>query len=1121
MLTVHYSHQMQTLADAFVRDQLQHRGDPLTPTKVIVQSNGLAQWLRMRIADEYDICANIQFPFMSSYLWQLVREIPGLTIPEQTPFDKPQLVWRLLSLFEQADCLQAFPALATYLAGKDAEAVFHFAYDLADVYDQYQLYRPGWLPGEQRFPGMQAGALPDSYQWQADLWQLLSNDIAQEAGQPVPTRLDWLSQLPQQLPALQAAGKLPNALTLFGINTLPPVMLQLYAAVAEYVPIALYVLNPSEMYWGDQQSAGELRRQVDDTADMNALLDSQNPLLASMGRLGRDFLDQLIELEAAGKAELTALEPTAFDTAHDLSLLQTLQQQMMEACPPQAITYPAAQLSDDRSIEINSHYRPMREVQVLHDRLLDWLQQPGVEPADILILTADIETYGPLIKQHFQSVTPRIPFAVADKPNTAAQNARDVLMSLLWLPNQRGTLTAVIDLLATPMIAQRFIPKTIEINDYFQIFEQAGARWGINAAQRRAFGSDSAVGSWSTAWHHLMASSVYADTATLGSLSEHYQRQMDDALEAQLSAFWPYYQLLDRWVTFALVGASLPAWVATLSQLLQQITSQHSDYRHEQAALTDFLARLEAVLTHLPTSLRDHVISLNAFRAYAETLWPDSEGQKGFLSGGVTIASMVPMRTIPRKIIGFLGLNDGVFPRQHDASDLDASALHYRPGDRNRRLDDRYLFIETLMSAEQKLYISYLGRDPVKNQPQPPSPVVTELIDAIARTTAQRYAEAEQQLIREYPLQPFSPGNFTDQQGSYQPRAYAMAQQLLTPGASIASAAEPLWAMPISASEQTGPETIQLSLRALQRFWQNPAREWLAHAVGAQGINHEQLPPEQELIELDGLAKAQISREQAYLLSENVDAEAAAALLSLRHLTPSGITGAALRQDFADYQAVFPGFPEAPSVRDIRLTITSAASDMVSDTISTLDTPMDLRVDLRFDLHGQVLCSAAGGLIDVTVEKQRSADPRRLFSFWCAHLLLNVDRPGCASQLWVVGHDKSGAFCEATVFPGLSEAQARAQLSNLIRGHQAGQQTLLHWLPQVSAVYCEALADEKKAPKAAAMAAKVFSDKWQYHPLLPILYPDRRFAPVDAWQQTSEQYYQPLLAALAQGEVAS
>ncbi|MFA0519883.1 exonuclease V subunit gamma, partial [Vibrio sp. 10N.222.55.E8] len=100
-----------------------------------------------------------------------------------------------------------------------------------------------------------------------------------------------------------------------------------------------------------------------------------------------------------------------------------------------------------------------------------------------------------------------------------------------------------------------------------------------------------------------------------------------------------------------------------------------------------------------------------------------------FLAGQVNFCTLMPMRSIPFKTVCLLGMNDGVYPRSMPPEGFDLINGRSRPGDRSRRDDDRYLFLEAILSAQECLYISYVGRSIQDNTERVPSVLVSELIE--------------------------------------------------------------------------------------------------------------------------------------------------------------------------------------------------------------------------------------------------------------------------------------------------------------------------------------------------------------------------------------------------------
>src|SRR5690606_9535507 len=102
--------------------------------------------------------------------------------------------------------------------------------------------------------------------------------------------------------------------------------------------------------------------------------------------------------------------------------------------------------------------------------------------------------------------------------------------------------------------------------------------------------------------------------------------------------------------------------------------------------------------------------------------------------------------------------NDGDYPRPRAPAHFDLTENDYRPGDRSRRDDDRYLFLEALLSARERFYLSWVGRSVVDNAESPPSVLVAQLRDHLADVlhSESGYDNVLEQLTTEHPLQGFS-----------------------------------------------------------------------------------------------------------------------------------------------------------------------------------------------------------------------------------------------------------------------------------------------------------------------------------------------------------------------------
>ena len=288
-LNLHTSNRLEALLEDLV--SVVHKPLPyvLQPEIIVVQSIGMGRWLSLQLAKEQGICANVQFPFPRRFLSDV---FPGRRCPkfcEAKHLDREIMTWRLMDILPQIIERPGCEAVGNYIRGeRPALKRFQFASKVAEAFDQYIAFRPqmvlDWETGKEDH-------------WQAILWRELTS------------RGEWLHQvaLGRKLSErLEEGGdalkQLPSRISIFGISTLPKFYLGLLEALAGHIEVHLFVMEPTPQWWQDIVSAREegkiLKKQPNRTAgDLH--LERGNTLLASMGKLGRDFLGFVADLDAS------------------------------------------------------------------------------------------------------------------------------------------------------------------------------------------------------------------------------------------------------------------------------------------------------------------------------------------------------------------------------------------------------------------------------------------------------------------------------------------------------------------------------------------------------------------------------------------------------------------------------------------------------------------------------------------------------------------------------------------------------------------------------------------------------------------------------------------------------
>ncbi|MGZ8229105.1 MAG: exodeoxyribonuclease V subunit gamma, partial [Burkholderiales bacterium] len=827
MLTVHYSNRLEILAEELAAVTSAPLASPFSREVVIVQSRGVARWLALRLADHGGVCANVHFPFPNAFVWELCRDVLG-EVPETSPFDPAILTWRILRLLPEMETQPAFAPVLNYV-GTDPVRRYDLAVRVADLFDQYLLYRPEWMPR------WESGK---EQHWQAALWR----QVANEAG--VPHRAQVLAQLLEEFgdrPRTRRSGtdsELPERVSMFGAPALPPSLLSLFEALARQTDVHLFIQNPSREYWGDIREAGAIARKVADRAPEAALLETGNALLASLGKQGRDFFDLVTEAESAETRE-------HFDDPGEGSLLAAIQSDILNL---RERTPPAPLAPNDRSIQVHTCHSAMREVEVLHDRLLALFSgHRDLEPSDVVVMTPDIETCAPYIEAVFGTAEPRIPFNISDRSAEQESTLAATFLALIELAGSRYDANRVLAILDEVSVQRRFGLSEADLDTIVQWVRESQIRWGIDGAHRARLGLPAThEHTWRFGLDRLLLG-----YALPGGNEQLFAGVLPyDEIEGSLG------QVLGRFQSFAEAAIQLdaqlsrPRPVAQWAELLQEILERFFDPPEEREY------ELEAVRAGVMALLKDAraaqftgAVPLAVVKsALRERLQVPG---RAFLSGGVTFCAMVPMRSLPFEVVCMIGMNDGAFPRVQRPFGFDLMAEKFRKGDRSRRDDDRYLFLESLLCARRWLYLSHTGRNIRDDSIIPPSVLVSELLDYIAaHFRVEGAADIRDAIVTVHPLQAFSHRYF---QGDNRLFSYsdALREAAQTLDTKSKRAPEPLIT---DALPEPDAEFGAVDLESLIRFFRNPAKYLLNERLKIRLETAEEEIEAREPFALDSLS---------------------------------------------------------------------------------------------------------------------------------------------------------------------------------------------------------------------------------------------------------------------------
>ncbi|RXN71235.1 exodeoxyribonuclease V subunit gamma [Providencia rettgeri] len=883
MFQVYHSNQLDLLKELIAHlmknEPLPH---PFEQEIILVQSPGMSQWLQIELAKQFGIAANINYPLPATFIWDMFRRVLP-DIPKESAYTKQAMTWKLMTILPTVIDEEEFEPLRHYLQqDTDKRKLHQLAGRIADLFDQYLVYRPQWVEKWQQNEEIEG--LSSNQLWQKRLWQCLV-DYSNELKQPPWHRANLYQSFINKLLEVPDLGKmLPKRIFICGISSLPPTYLQALNAIAEHTDVHLMFNNPCRYYWGDIQSASflaklqqrKLRHYLDKHEisrfkaeehsptlfNENGEQNIANPLLASWGKLGRDNLYFIAQLDNAN-------EISAYVDTKRANLLENIQQDILdlenhaqlgttlESYETSSGKRPISEL--DESITFHSCHSAQREVEVLQDRLLALFEQdPTLTPRDIIVMVADIDSYAPYIQAVFGNTASSryIPFSISDRKALQAHPILQAFITLLDLPQSRFLTEQVLSLLEVSSFSRRFGIDESELSLLRRWVNESGIRWGLDDDNVRSFALP-VIGqnTWEFGLSRMLLG--YAMDSRNGPWNGILPYDECSGLAAQLAGKLALLiNTLREWRTLLEQERSLSEWKELCQPLLDSCFMVDSE---TELVLTLLTEQWHQIIDNAITSGYDKLIPLRLIRDELSVRFDDEKISQRFLAGSVNFCTLMPMRSVPFKVVCLLGMNDGAYPRNIPPLGFDLMAEKSVRGDRKRRDDDRYLFLEALNSAAKQLYISYIGLSIRDNQPCNPSVLVTELLDYICQsfclvgdeslTIDESAKRLNQRLVIQHNRVPFAKENFLPKT-PYQ----SFASEWLLAAKTANRVDEPF----CSVLETREPIT-DISLEQLLRFYRHPIRAFFQQRLKVHFSIEETELPEEEPFTLGRLQRYKIN----------------------------------------------------------------------------------------------------------------------------------------------------------------------------------------------------------------------------------------------------------------------
>jgi exodeoxyribonuclease V gamma subunit len=994
VLHVHRAERADGLVDALQALLADPLPDPFARELVAVPTRGMERWLTQRMSARLGaqagrgdgVCANVDFPTPRRLIDDAVAAAAGL---EDDPWLPERSVWPLLEVVDESLAELWLQALAAHIGGHPARR-FATVRHIADLFDRYSLHRPEMV---RAWAGGDDAGIPIDAAWQAELFRHLRARI----GEPDPA--ERLARACARLRDQPELADLPPRLSLFGLTRLPRGHVDVLRALAVGRDVHVFALHPSPALWEKVATSPKVtRRREDETATL-----AENQLLASWGHDSREL--QLVLDDYADHHHPTA--------TGDDSLLQRLQAGVRTDQAPQ--TAPV-----DRSVQIHSCHGRARQVEVLRAAILHELaEDPRLEPRDVIVMCPDIETFAPLIQATFGTGDESdLRVRLADRSLRQTNPVLGVVARLLELADERLTASQVLDLADREPVRGRFGFDDDELGRMEEWVRASGIRWGLDAPHRAPFKLEAMPsGTWRTGLDRLL----------LGVAMTEDERRLfagvlplDDVESDAIDLAGRFAELIGRvHATVDALNAPKPIgeWAAALGEAADALTATSPRDAWQRA-------ELQRLLDDVVTEAAGHAteLALEEIRAVLADRVRGRPTRANFRTGHLTVCTLVPMRSVPHRVVCLLGLDDGVFPRKgpRDGDDLLLTDPHV--GERDARTEDRQLLLDALMAATDKLIITYTGNDERTNLERPPAVPVGELLDVIG---------TREEIVVRHPLQPFDPRNFIA--GELVPERVWSFEDVTLEGARALSD-ERIEDPPFLTGPLPPPDDDVIELADLVRFVERPVRAFLRRRLGVSLGDYSDELEDALPVALDALEVWGVG--QRLLDARLVGVEPRTTVLAeiARGTLPPGVLGKPVIDRVQ------------PIVEDIVAHVPEGGAGSVDVKIVLAD---------GRTLGGTVPGVAGDTLRTVTYSR---VSARHRLAAWVRLLALTAAHPGRSFEAMTIGRAPSGSGASVTIarIPPLGAALARDHLTILIDLFDRGMREPAPLACLTSAAYAEA-----------------------------------------------------------------
>jgi exodeoxyribonuclease V gamma subunit len=813
-----------------IREQLLNM-DPFKPVYIVTQTEGMNVWLKTKLAEQLDITANIIFINPNDLVTRVNKIIGGEAFET---FPKESVSWVLYELLSSDDFLQKYgnePVTGYYLIGNvndkrfDDAKRYALAAQLSDLYDQYQIYRhqmiQDWNERQNPTPC-----------FQEYLWIALKAKLGDKLQDKTIARKNIIDQFNHENKEQWELVKNEfNVLYFFGLSIFTPFHFDIFQGLSQYMDLVFYLLNPSpEEYWYEDKSERIVNNWK--AKNPNAIINQGNDILTNWGKVIQDTFYLFFDRDENINNYTSEVVPVS-----NKKLLGKLQNDILTNSIEKNKIFKETDLSD-KSLQIHSSYNKAREVEALYNAILNIVENDNTITGKDIVVTCDIDEYASYISAIFDTAPKKFKYTIADSVYLQGDSPLKALESLLNLSESNFNAETLLQLLDFSCIKKKFGIQNSEL--IALIVEKSLFRFGIEGSAE----DDSNLFSLKNSIRKIV---LGISLKIQGKYKELYPLDIIEGFDSEEALKFCVFAdaLVDMLEKRGDGFKTLQEWTEYVDEITQDILfldneEDEKELRH-QSIIVRQLGNFYLVSDAKYCSEK---IKWNIFvNSFLDLLGKDRR-TKRYVSNGITFCSHIPMRSLPYKVVCMLGLDFDKFPRKDRKLSFSKISGTER-GDRSVRENDKHLFLESLMSAKEYFYLSYIGNSSKDNTNIPASVLVEELITYIADRCERN--DIAQKLITRHPLYAYSKkynidnpnlvSYLIDTKSQQIPMKLPTDEGIVAAGSAIGNA----------------EEVEVINLDDLINFFKNPIKYYYNKVLKIYYENQDALVPMTEMFEMDKL----------------------------------------------------------------------------------------------------------------------------------------------------------------------------------------------------------------------------------------------------------------------------